>query len=209
MLEVRQPNRSGSISQVFLPATIGLWLLVVVAGFLWAVDYDHRPGAAADVPTQWPVDSALAPCGDGVTVLMFLHPHCSCSRASIAELARITASCDVALCVTVVVVWPEDADFDWSASQLHHDVAACPAMHVFVDRRGEEAARFGGLTSGFTLAYDTSQRLIFEGGITASRGHFGPSRAGDALLATIASQVNRDTAPVFGCPLWTPCTDCE
>jgi hypothetical protein len=62
----------------------------------------------------------------------------------------------------------------WSyASALGADATApllWPAQRARADAEGVEMHRFGALTSGQTLVYDAAGRLLFSGGITASRG---------------------------------------
>ena len=68
----------------------------------------------------------------------------------------------------------------------------------------DEAERFGAETSGHTFLFDPSGRLLFNGGITASRGHSGDN-AGES---SIVSLINNHTAKigqtfVFGCSFKT------
>jgi hypothetical protein len=64
-----------------------LWRCVVGAGLwvLWA--YENRPGVAAHPPVQWPSESHIERATDRPTLIMLAHPYCSCTRASIGELA--------------------------------------------------------------------------------------------------------------------------
>ena len=49
-------------------------------------------------------------------------------------------------------------------------------------------------------SYDPGGRLLFSGGITASRGHRGESRGGEALVGLINGAAERPgRSPVFGC----------
>jgi hypothetical protein len=58
------------------------------------------------------------------------------------------------------------------------------------------------MTSGHVAVYDRSGTLQFEGGITAGRGHEGPSDGADAALAALTGRRPLiSTAPVYGCPL--------
>ena len=70
------------------------------------------------------------------------------------------------------------------------------------DRDGPVARAFGASTSGQTLLYDAAARLVFNGGITAARGHSGSNDGRDALVALLNAAVpRRRTTPVFGCSL--------
>jgi hypothetical protein len=72
-----------------------------------------------------------------------------------------------------------------------------------VDDAGVEAARFGAATSGTVLLYDGSGHLLFNGGITESRGHEGFS-AGREMLAHLLAQPGHEMkhTAVYGCPLF-------
>ncbi len=70
------------------------------------------------------------------------------------------------------------------------------------DIQGREALRFGAATSGQTLLYDASGRLLFSGGITPARGHAGDNDGSDALLELLSGGSGRHhQTPVFGCSL--------
>ena len=70
------------------------WLGAVGTG-LWAMfEYETTPGTAAASPVHWPAGSALPVDRDLPTVVIFLHPHCPCSRASCTScwFWRLTAA---------------------------------------------------------------------------------------------------------------------
>ncbi len=71
---------------------------------------------------------------------------------------------------------------------------------------GQEAKLFGAKTSGDVLLFGANGKLIFAGGITASRGHEGDNPGADAMLKALGesrrNKVTTTTAtPVFGCSL--------
>ena len=80
--------------------------------------------------------------------------------------------------------------------------ALIPGVRPVEDLDGREALRFGAVTSGQTLLYDVSGRLLFNGGITAARGHAGTNDGRDAVLSLLANGSSlRHTTRVFGCSL--------
>jgi hypothetical protein len=90
----------------------------------------------------------------------------------------------------------------WAKDDLWTDAAAIPGVRVIADRNGSEVSRFGAATSGQTLLYDPAGRLVFNGGITAARGHFGPNDGVDAIVSLLEHGTARHhSAPVFGCSL--------
>jgi hypothetical protein len=89
------------------------------------------------------------------------------------------------------------------AGAIERGLADAPDIKVWPDRGGDLARQFGVLTSGHVLLYDSSGRLIYSGGITASRGHRGGNLGKSALWAAIlGAPSDRGSIPVFGCPLF-------
>src|ERR1700682_1778662 len=72
-------------------AGVALWVASVGFGMsvLWRCS--STPGHAATPLIDWPKDAPV-PLGKGrSTLVMFAHPNCPCSRASIGELAILMA----------------------------------------------------------------------------------------------------------------------
>ena len=83
--------------------------------------------------------------------------------------------------------------------------AAIPGVRVLADGDGAAAAVFGAATSGHVLFYDAAGALRFSGGITAARGHQGPSAGGEAILTAMrGGEPGRERALTFGCSLLSP-----
>ena len=182
-----------------------LWLALVSAGFGALSIYKSTPGAAAIAPATWPAGSALERAGENATLVMFAHPRCPCTRASMSELARLLSRLPAPPRVYVVFLSPRGTDRDWVETDLWRSAARLPGARVIADADGREAARFSVATSGTTLVYDAAGRLIFSGGLTASRGHEGDSFGQHRLLALLTGrEADRRTSPVFGCALDEP-----
>ena len=181
---------------------LGLWLLAAGSGMavLWA--YGATPGTPAEPPSKWPAKSTLARQAGRPTLLVFAHPHCPCSRASIEELDRLLASAGALPQVHVLFAKPDGTDPEWEHTDLWRRAAAIPGVSIDRDDGGREAERFGVATSGQVLLYDVAGDLRFAGGITPSRGHEGDSAGRSMLQNLLASrQVDQDVTPVFGCAL--------
>ena len=185
-------------------AVLGLlWLGGVAAGLAGLASYANRPGATGRAPESWPAESALARPLDRPTLLLFLHPRCTCSQASVAELAELLARAAAAPATRVIFVRPPAAPEGWESSELWSAARRLPAATLLTDVDGVEARRFGARTSGQTLLYGADGRLQFAGGLTASRGHPGESAGRAAILALLAHEVPATTrSPVFGCELF-------
>ncbi|PYQ45511.1 MAG: RedB protein [Acidobacteria bacterium] len=185
------------------PAVIVAWLASVLGGFVWLSAYKATPGpTAGESPSRWPVDSRIPRDPDRATLILFAHPHCPCTRASVSELARLMGRLPGRLSARVMFLRPSDVHEGWEHTDLWQTVSTIPGAAAFRDDDGVEAARFGAATSGFTVVYDAQGNLLFRGGLTASRGHEGDSfgqRRVVSLLTTGAA--DRSDSPVFGCAL--------
>jgi len=182
-----------------------LWLSGVVSG-LWVVwAYENRPGADANPPQRWPAHTALVPATDRPTLVFVAHPQCTCTRASLNELAEVLARTPAHPRTYVLFLRPLVFDAGWEKTGLWRSASALPDATLIRDDDGVEARRFGVETSGQTLLYDGRGTLIFSGGITGSRGHEG-ANAGEASLVSLLTrgQADRTGTSVFGCPLFTP-----
>jgi hypothetical protein len=179
-----------------------LWLAGAVAGLAMLFQYAGRPGAPATPPAAWPKASGLALAKSGATLVMFVHPRCPCTRASLEELEKLIARCGSAVTPFVVFLKPKDSADDWEQTDLWRAAARTPGVHVVCDVEGLEARRFGAKTSGQTMLFDPRGRLLFSGGITAARGHAGDNAGRSAIEALARGElpVCRET-PVFGCPI--------
>jgi len=200
----QKPLRTGfQRRRVWLGTLLLLWLGGVGTG-LWAVwAYDNRPGPAAAAPPQWPSATALAPSSAGPTLVFLAHPQCTCTRASLDELAEILARATTRPRTYVLFLKPSGVDDGWEQTELWRRAAQLPGVRVLRDDNGLEARRFGVETSGQTLLYDKRGNLVFSGGITGSRGHAGEN-AGELTLISLLSdgRVDRRVSNVFGCPLF-------
>ncbi|HET6162484.1 MAG TPA: RedB protein [Planctomycetota bacterium] len=180
-----------------------LWFGGVAAGLGWLASYANRPGAAGRAPATWPEASAIPREPGRPTLLLFVHPRCSCSRASVAELAELLARAAERPATRVLFLRPDGVAPGWEQSELWSDAQRLPAASVLRDDGGAEAKRFGALTSGQALLYGADGRLLFAGGLTASRGHPGESVGRVSLLALLDHAAPPVTAtPVFGCELF-------
>ena len=184
-------------------AFAAVWIVAVVAGLSVLWGYENTPGAAADAPQTWPVDSGLTRATDGPTLILFAHPQCTCTRASLGEFQEILARATRRPRTYVVFLKPIGFGVDWEKTDLWRTASSLPGVTVLRDDEGLEATRFGVITSGQTVLYDTSGALLFSGGITGARGHAGDN-AGRASLVSLLNQgkANLSLTSVFGCPLF-------
>jgi hypothetical protein len=160
------------------------WTATVMFGGWQLVRY----AAAATVsPRQVP---AILPVGISTDarphLIVFVHPHCPCTRATIANLDRLLARTNGKLDVTAVVVVPLGATSDWADTANVRAVRAIEGVETRTDWGGAEANRFGATTSGYVLLYTADRNLAYAGGITPARGHEGDCKGIDQILAIVA-----------------------
>jgi len=180
-----------------------LWLILILAGLALLWVYSGTPGEEGVVPPQWPTSTALERAPGLSTLVMFVHPKCPCSRASLSELATIIAHSGGRLRVDVVFLNPSGMRESWTHTDLWRMAAILPTTELISDVDGREARLFHASVSGETLVYDDSGNLKFHGGITGARGHVGENTG----CSSIQAYANTGTIPVtqtptFGCPLF-------
>lgn len=187
-----------------LAVTLVLWVVAVACGLKILSDYSNTPGAAGQTAGSWPSDTAIERAsGEATTLVVFLHPKCSCSRATLSELDSVMARASRSTRVYAVFVQLSG----WSEAEikgkLWRQASAIPGVRTLIDAQGKEARRFNVMTSGHVLGFDKNGRLAFSGGITASRGHAGDNPGAQAAVQLINSgQAPIDKSKVFGCSLF-------
>ena len=188
-----------------LPATAGIvWILIVCAGVFGLHVWEYTPGGVGPVHPDWPEGSTLQRAPDRPNLVMFAHPRCPCSKASVEELALIVEQCGGDAAIHVVFFRPvgDGNGNRWAKTALWDRATALPGVRVLDDPDGTESARFGAETSGHVLLYDRTGRLKFSGGVTAARGRGGANPGRDAVVAILTGGlVNRHETPVFGCSI--------
>jgi hypothetical protein len=196
--------------------------LAIGAGWYQMFRFAATPGAQGAAPERWPRDvPELWASGDGtreaqaLTLLVFIHPRCSCTVATLEQLDQILQQSRVPVRVALVVYHSEAIDREGISSRGLQgsgtlpdlDLAAARLLHrsvkVVPDLNGGLARRFGAATSGETVLYAANGQRLFQGGITAERAHVGQSAGGDALRKALTTGVAEgEPATVFGCPIF-------
>lgn len=187
----------------WLRALVACWLLSAVGG-LWVVwSYDNTPGVAAQSPGRWPHGTRLQLASGRPTLVFLAHPQCSCTRASLGELAEALARAGTRPKTYVVFLKPSAFADGWEKTGLWETASRLPDTTVIRDDDGREAIRFGAATSGQTMLYDANGALRFTGGITGARAHAGDNDGRKALVALLNElKPNRTSTTVFGCSLF-------
>jgi len=178
---------------------IALWIALLGFGLCARFRYETTEGAAARAPALFPSGSTLPDVDARARVLMFVHPECPCTLASLREFERLLTKTTTARATLVVA---ETLDRPWSETDAAAIAKRIPRLAIFHDVDGVEARRFGARTSGQVVMYDAHGALRFSGGITGSRGHVGDNVGVQTLARALAEEDPRaHRAAVFGCPI--------
>lgn len=203
-MTIASPPRASRDRTPALLACAGvLWLSLVSAGFGLLLQYGATPARTRpEPPERWPAATHVARAASLPTLVQFIHPRCSCSRASLAELEALMTRLAGRAEARVVIVRPRGDKADFDVAALEERVRRIPATVPTTDADGSDSIAFGASASGTTLLYGSDGRLLFAGGITSSRGQEGPSLGQERIFAlATGGHADRADSPVFGCSL--------
>ena len=190
--------------RVIVRTLAGFSAVATLSGLLTLMAFDQAPGDALAAPPQWPGSTSIERRQNRPTLLVFVHPQCSCTGATIAELAELTALPQdiVAPGITFVAARPA-RDPAWGQNAWIASASALPNARIVWDDKGGEAKTFGASTSGYALLYSQTGDLLFHGGVTGSRGHEGDNYGLAALVASLRhpQTAHPRNSVVFGCGL--------
>jgi hypothetical protein len=183
-----------------LATLIGLWILGAILGMVALWRFESTAGAAPANPATWPVTASIRPQPSRATMVLFAHPKCPCTRASLENISALAREFATTTDAHVVFLQPTREGHDWSNTELCATATRDPHLNVTFDSDGVEAQRFGVATSGHVLLYDANGALLFSGGVTSGRGQSGRSPHVDTLVESLRGGQHARVA-VFGCPL--------
>jgi hypothetical protein len=183
---------------------IGLGLAGLGWTSLWK--YENESGASGPTPVSWPRATQIELAAHRDTLVMFAHPQCPCTRASLEELARLVADSPRRMTAQVWFYRPANFPANWTHSDLWRMASAIPGVIVHDDPGGAQAKLFGAETSGYVLLYDEGGALRFRGGITPGRGRAGDSEAVDTIVSLLDNNDGKlGESAVYGCSLFSEC----
>ncbi len=104
-------------STCFFTMALAVWLALVSygVGFMW--HYQGTPGLQGHPPSQWPEDSRIKSIPQLPTLVLAIHPHCPCSRATIGELAILMTHVQGLVNANVLFVKPQGFSEDWEKTR--------------------------------------------------------------------------------------------
>jgi hypothetical protein len=179
-----------------------LWLSVAGSGLTWLLNFERTPGKGQLANGHWPAGAEVQLGAKRNTLVVFAHPRCPCTRATLAELNRLMARAGEDVSAQVWFYQPVNFPADWSRTALWRAAAAIPGVVARADLDGRQARLFGAETSGAVFLYGADGRLLFQGGITGGRGHEGDNAGENAIAERVAGRpVSLARSPVYGCSL--------
>jgi hypothetical protein len=194
-----------------LYAVTAVWLTLLGSAWWRLSVYKSTPGTVAvtasnpQSASEWPRASLLPRDTSRPTFVLFAHPHCPCTRATLRELERALAGRSDSVRAYVVFIVPSGVPTGWEKTDIWSAADAIPGVRVVRDVGGVEAARFGAATSGQGFLFAADGRQRFSGGLTVSRSHEGDNTGRDMLISLLRPDapepVRPSVFPVFGCSL--------
>jgi hypothetical protein len=195
-------------SAVIVAAT-AVWLGATMVGFLVVIEHSTTAYAEPSAPRAWPAESSIACKAGAPALVLFLHPRCPCSSATLGELSRLLTRAAPGSSVTIAFFSPTSQPAEWGRGSLRSRAESIPGVRVVNDVDGEEARRFGAMYSGCVCVYGSDGSLRFKGGITASRGHEGDNLGADCVVAALNGRLpTTASTPTFGCDLMGGVAEC-
>lgn len=188
------------------------WFAAGAGVWAWTVAYGTTTAqpAASTFANPAPVVNGMTTLSERPTLYLFVHPRCPCTRATITQLDRVLTASGLEQTelpeVVIVATIPSSAgenDSDWRKSDTLRRASELPNATVQYDAGGVKARSFGAQASGSVALYAADGRLLFAGGVTASRGHEGDCLGAEQLLQQIIDPNDQipATAPALGCLL--------
>jgi hypothetical protein len=200
-----RPTRRFSRQRLAAIVGLVLWGTGIAGGFVYAMLYEITPATSEVAGNQWPAATSCSLTRQHPTLVLFVHPHCPCSRASLNELSVLMTHCEGRLDAHVLFYKPSSASREWTRTDLWYAAARIPGVQPRVDVDGAERRHFGARVSGEVFLYQASGELAFHGGITASRGHAGDNAGRSAIESLVLNNTAvASKTPVFGCELRDP-----
>lgn len=178
------------------------WCVILLPCLYAFARYQTTPGTTGIIAPHWPSSSNLEKAEGEHSLVVFLHPKCPCSIATVRnvfEQVRPKA-------VVFVLVLPLGVDASFADGPVRRLLEQDYHHRPVVDCGGREAKLFGAETSGHVFLFDCEGRTQFSGGVTASRGRLGFSPSVALLQARdrYPSTELPNDCPIYGCPLHNP-----
>lgn len=185
--------------------SVGAWF-VACGSVLWLLwSYSNAAGPQGMLPVGWTPDARLECPEDRPMLLVFAHPKCPCTRATMSAIERLQRDVPGTFATRVVFYEPDGADASWHQTDLWVRAQKLIDAKAIADPGGSISGGAGAAVSGCVALLDPQDGLLFWGGVTPSRGHEGESVGLNSLRSILRGQEPVESrAPVFGCELVGP-----
>lgn len=182
--------------------SLSAWLIACAAVLGILISYANAGGDQGGLPAGWTPAPELDAPDDRAMLLVFAHPKCPCTRATMSAIERLQRDVPGTFATRVVFYEPADANGSWRETDLWARAGKLVDAKAIADPQGLLTANAGAVVSGCVALFDVHGVLRFWGGLTPSRGHEGESLG----MSTIRSILNGDEtkharASVFGCDI--------
>ena len=184
------------------PAVALICVATAVYSFKLLHEFETTPGNQGQITNAWPSSNHMILDNTHATLIMFAHPRCTCSKASLQTLMRIVKESKSNSASKIFFYVPKNAEAQWKENENWKIAESIPGVKVEEDLDGAIAAEFGAKTSGHTFLYSPQGSLIFSGGLTDTRGAAGNSKGRQIILDYLVNQKHQENRiPVFGCEI--------
>jgi hypothetical protein len=181
------------------------WGALVTTGFASLGRHESTPGGSGIRPARAQEASGLVLEPWRFNLVIFAHPRCPCTRATLAELTKLLTRFEGRLVAQLHLYRPAGMPESWSDGALNTEARSIPGLRVVGDEGGRMAAGFGSMTSGHSHLYGPSGARLFDGGITRGRGHEGDNDGASTVAGLVRGHGPRvASTPVYGCPITNP-----
>ncbi|HCT45258.1 MAG: hypothetical protein CMJ35_04045 [Phycisphaerae bacterium] len=194
------------IRQRWVLLSVTAWAVACVSVFVLLWSYANVPGAQGMLPVGWTAATELERPDDRAMLLVFAHPKCPCTRATMTAIERLQREVPSSFATRVVFYEPADADASWRQTDLWARANKLVDAKAIADPGGTMTLDAGAVVSGCVALFDRDGQLRFWGGITPSRGHEGESVGLGAIRSVLRGQgAEMTSAPVYGCEIAGAC----
>src|SRR5437879_2128129 len=143
----RVPSILVNVLKQKLMVLVGVWTLSVGLGLHALMVYKGKAGPAGHTSETWPVNEMVSLSTNKPLLVMFAHPKCPCTRASLGELELLVAQAQGQFDAVVLFSEPPDETEGWSNTATIDFARSIPGVRTVLDKDGAVAKRFGAKTS--------------------------------------------------------------
>lgn len=207
-------NEKSRVSRLLLV----IWFAFVIAGYSLMVAYSSTAARTIPAVAALPENFGFADrnCRHAFNLIVCLHPQCPCSQATVGELEKILDRTNAKdFQCTVYLSKPAGTGprfVEGNILNALNDIKAKDKgdLEVIIDDGDKFATRLNVKTSGHIFLFDRYGKRLFDGGITAARGHAGDNAGADFIIDCLRKNtVRKDSlttaqatrTPVFGCSM--------